>query len=328
MSKATNASERRILGRLSVVHPTSAMRLLTGMRPSRHDGLFAVLFAILVALSVPALASVLELSGRDASASHLPLIPLASLGLLLMDRAVTFRESRFAVLPGGLVILVGVAIMKLADLGMSAQDPNLLTVRTSGVATAAIGVFITCYGPSVARAAFFPLAFLLLMVPVPPRVLDALIETLKIGSTEVADWLFALTRTTYHRDGFVFSLPTLVIEVADECSGVRSTIALLLTSLLAGHLLLRSRWNKVTLLLVVVPVSVLKNGVRITSLSLLSVYVHPGFIEGRLHRDGGVLFFLMGLVLLAPVLLALRRSEDAQRALPRKTERRQPLIVN
>jgi exosortase len=311
MSETANTSEKRILGGLPGVHVTSAMRWLTGMRPSKHDGLFAALVAILVVLSAPALASVLELSRQDASASHLPLIPLVSLGLLLLDRPIILRKTRLALIPGGTVILVGVAILAWAELAVAGQNPNLLTIRTLAIAIATIGAFIACYGPAAARAGFFPLAFLLFMIPLPPALLGGLVGVLKVGSTEVANWLFALTGTTYHRDGFVFSLPTLVIEVADECSGIRSTIALLLTSMLAGHTFLRSPWKKVALVLMVVPVSVVKNGIRIVSLSLLSVHLNPGLIEGRLHRDGGILFFLMGLALLAPILAALRRSEDA-----------------
>ena len=54
---------------------------------------------------------------------------------------------------------------------------------------------------------------------------------------------------------------------------------------------------------------VLKNGVRIFTLTLLASYVDPGFLYGRLHREGGVVFFLLGLLLLAPLLWVLQRSE-------------------
>jgi exosortase/archaeosortase family protein len=54
---------------------------------------------------------------------------------------------------------------------------------------------------------------------------------------------------------------------------------------------------------------ILKNGVRIVTLTLLASYVDPGFLYGRLHRDGGVVFFLLGLLLLAPLLWFLQRTE-------------------
>jgi exosortase len=288
---------------------TSATRLFAVGRPSRHDWLYGMFVAMLVVMSSPAFAALIRLSDRDASASHLPLIPLVSMGLLWLDRADIFRESRLALVPGSVLILIGVAIMALAEVTIASDNPNRLTVQMAAIVVAAVGGFIACYGPVAARAALFPLAFLLFMVPFPPRLLEGAIEILKVGSTEVVDGLFALTRTTYHRDGFVFSLPTLTIEVADECSGIRSSIALLLTSVLAGHMFLRTGWKRATLVAVVLPITIVKNGIRIVALSLLSIYVDPGFIEGRLHHEGGLVFFLLALALFAPVLGLLCRSE-------------------
>ena len=59
------------------------------------------------------------------------------------------------------------------------------------------------------------------------------------------------------------------------------------------------------------PLAVVKNGIRITTLTLLSVYVDPGFLTGRLHHEGGFVFFFLALAILAPVLLLLQRSEAA-----------------
>lgn len=107
----------------------------------------------------------------------------------------------------------------------------------------------------------------------------------------------------------MFSLPGFAIEVADACSGIRSTIALVLTGLLAGHVFLRDSWAKVLIVAVVLPITILKNGVRIVTLTLLAMHVDPGFLTGQLHHEGGIVFFLLGLVILAPVLALLRKSE-------------------
>jgi exosortase/archaeosortase family protein len=72
---------------------------------------------------------------------------------------------------------------------------------------------------------------------------------------------------------------------------------------------LHGRWRKVLLVLAVLPITVFKNGVRIVGLSWLATYLDPAFLDGRLHNDGGVLFFLLALGLLAPVLWLLRRSQ-------------------
>ena len=144
-------------------------------------------------------------------------------------------------------------------------------------------------------------------------LLDAAVGVLKTGSTEVVSTLFTLTGTPFFRDGFVFTLPQFAIEVADECSGIRSSIALVLTSLLAGHTFLQSGWTRALLVVAVLPVTILKNGIRIVGLSLLSIHVDPSFLKGQMHREGGVVFFLLALAMLAPVFALLRRSEIANR---------------
>jgi exosortase/archaeosortase family protein len=54
---------------------------------------------------------------------------------------------------------------------------------------------------------------------------------------------------------------------------------------------------------------IVKNGVRIATLTILANNVNPDFLYGRLHREGGVVFFLLGLGLLLPVYWFLRRGE-------------------
>ncbi|HEY3490784.1 MAG TPA: archaeosortase/exosortase family protein [Candidatus Deferrimicrobiaceae bacterium] len=75
------------------------------------------------------------------------------------------------------------------------------------------------------------------------------------------------------------------------------------------HLLLKSGWQKVALAVVVFPITIFMNAVRIVGLSLLSIHVDPGFMTGNLHHRGGVVFFLVAMLLLGCVLSALRRSE-------------------
>jgi len=111
------------------------------------------------------------------------------------------------------------------------------------------------------------------------------------------------------RTGLVFALPGITIEVAQECSGIRSSMALIITSLFAGHVLLRSVWRKAILMVATLPLLFIKNGIRIVTLSLLTVYVDPSFLAGRLHRQGGIVFLLLTIAMLLPVLWWLRKSE-------------------
>jgi exosortase/archaeosortase family protein len=82
--------------------------------------------------------------------------------------------------------------------------------------------------------------------------------------------------------------------------------------LLVGELVLHSASRKLFLMLSVVPILILKNGARIVAVSLLSIYVDRGFLHGWLHASGGILFYLLGLTMLIPIVMALRKSEQGK----------------
>jgi exosortase/archaeosortase family protein len=92
-------------------------------------------------------------------------------------------------------------------------------------------------------------------------------------------------------------------------------------SLLIGHVVLGSAWKQAVLTLATLPLVIVKNGIRIVTLSLLSIYVDPSFLTGSLHRQGGIVFFLIALVLLVPILWLLQTSEraDPMLSLPPRT---------
>jgi exosortase len=200
-------------------------------------------------------------------------------------------------------------LMLAGALLYSLAPGDLLWVSIAALVLMWTGGFALCYGLRALRAALFPALFLFLMVPVPDAFLNHAIVWLQQGSAEVSYVIFRLVGVPISRSGFVFDLPGITIEVAEACSGIRSSVAVLIISLLAGHLFLRSAWTKMLLLLATLPLLVVKNGIRIVTLSLLSIYVNPSFLTGSLHRQGGILFFLLALGLLVPAVALLQRAE-------------------
>jgi len=244
------------------------------------------------------------------TASHLIAVPLVTLVLLFQDRRTIFASTRFEWIPGLALILAGIAVsLAIFAYHPSANRDDSLSIRIAGFVMLWLGGFLLFYGAAAFRSGLFALLFLIFMIPIPDAIIDAATLLLKRGSTEMVAWLLTVVRTPYYREGYVFAMPTLTIEVADACSGIRSTIALLLTVLLAGHMFLETSWRKALLVLAILPVTLFKNAVRIVALSLLAMHVDPGFIKGQLHHEGGIFFFLLGLAMLAPVLTVLRRSE-------------------
>jgi exosortase len=247
--------------------------------------------------------------------SQIPLIPLVSTFLIYGNRKAIFSEVSFGwrvgltlVTPG--IVSLGVARFNLWPL--SSTNQGVLIVL--GIVLIWMGMFALCFGARAFRAASFPLLFLLFTVPIPEPILSKVIAFLQRGSADLAEAFFQLARIPYFRQGFIFELPGVTIRVAEECSGIRSTLALLITTVLASHLFLRSNWRRLLLILVVVPVAIFKNGLRIATLSALAIYVNPAFLQGDLHHHGGVVFFLIALLPMALFLMWLERGEKASRA--------------
>jgi len=254
-----------------------------------------------------------SLASSDSS-SHIVLIPIISFFLLYLERQRIFSVTRASIVPGASLALLGILLDWLVNRSSIPQEGNWrLCLETLCVVLVWIAGFLLCYGFAALRAAAFPLLFLLLMVPLPDVILDRAVYALQSGSTEISYLIFQLVGTPVSRHGFLLSVPGVTIEVAKECSSIRSSIALFITCLLAAHLYLRTAWKKFVFVILGLLLSVVKNGIRITTLTLLSVYVDPGFLYGRLHRQGGFVFFLIALLILLPVFLWMEKSDKKRK---------------
>ena len=250
-------------------------------------------------------------SGRSDYYSHILLIPFVSVYFLFVERKPILKDLSYSWAAGVSLAVLGALIYLLAlwqKEWLGANDFASLTTASSIVVF--WGGFVLIYGPKAFRAGRFPLLFLLFATPVPAFLLDRVIYVLQVGSTEMTQWLFDVTGTTYFRDGFVYQLAGINIEVAKECSGIRSTLALIISCVVAGHLFLKSGGRQLVLLIAILPITIFKNAIRILTLSLLAIYVDTRFItESWLHHSGGIVFYIPSLGLLGVVLWRLSKGE-------------------
>ncbi len=242
--------------------------------------------------------------------SHILLIIPLSAGLIYLEREEVFSDPGVNIVAGSIVLVLGL-ILLLAARDFSPLQSEKLSVEILALVILWISGFVLCYGTDAFLRAQFPLVFLLLLVPIPEFVVRNAIFALRTGSSDVAYGLLRMLGQPVLKDGFVLRLPRIDLEVAKECSGIRSSLALLVTLLFASQFLLRSPWRKLLLVLVGLPILVIKNGIRIVTIYMLTIYVDPRFLHGKLHTSGGIIFYLLGLLALIPVVALLRRGEGA-----------------
>ena len=276
-----------------------------------RDGLFVVLCIVGLALYFTPLRELIGLSLHKELYSHVVLIPIVSLYFMYLKRRVIFCDLAYSYQVGIPLISAGSLFYFFGKYCLTTLPQNdYLSLMMSGAVTWFVGSFILCFGISAFRKGAFPLLFLVFMIPIPSAVLDPFIRFLQTGSLYAAHGIFKLTGVPFFREGFVFSLSGIDVEVAKQCSGIRSCIALFITSIVAGRLFLRTGWRRIVLVLSVFPIAVFKNGLRVVTLSLLAAYVDKTFITNSwLHRSGGIPFFVVALVFLTSVLWLLRKSE-------------------
>jgi exosortase len=285
---------------------------------AKRHALFSGFVLLSTLLFWKTIGSLVSYALQNESGSHIILIPLVSVFLLYVDRERIFVDTRGGIVPGIVLLLAGIFTWWVGNTWkFSDGHTRSLPAQALSLVLVWMGGFAACYGSRAMRSAVFPLLFLLLMVPLPEAVLARTIYWLQEGSTEVAYLLFKAVGVPTFRQGFFLSVPGVTIEVAQECSGIRSSIALFIACVLAAYFFLRTPWKILVLIGLTVPLAIIKNGIRIVTLTLLSIYVDPSFLKGSLHRDGGFVFFFLALVIVCPILVLLQKSESLKKgALP------------
>jgi exosortase len=283
----------------------------TSFLAGRPWGLYAAWLVVCCLVFGKPLIALAQYATNNDNASHILLIPFIVAALIYLDRQKIVSRSLDLVSAAWFTLPAAVLFAMVlrrsfaeASISLAASILALVLFLTGG--------FVALFGRGSARSVWFSLAFLLFMVPFPEPLLKGVIYLLQAGSATVAEILFDWTGVPILREGFVFHLPKMSIEVAQECSGIRSSMALLILALLVAHFSFSKFWKKALFVSVGFLIMMVKNGVRIATLTLLASYVDPRFIYGKLHRDGGIVFFLVGLALLWPVYWWLRRGDPCR----------------
>jgi len=204
---------------------------------------------------------------------------------------------------------LGVYLCASTMWGWNLARVDQLALTTASYLAFATGGLFLFLGAAFLRAILFPWALLLFLVPFPEAVEGGVEIFFQRTSADVAQVLMSLAGLPVFRDGLFFRLPGILLEVARECSGIRSSLVLFITSLVGGLMLLRRPWSRAFLALAVIPLAILRNAFRILTIAWLCVHIGPEMIHSPIHRRGGPIFFLLSLVPFFALLLFLKWIE-------------------
>lgn len=259
--------------------------------------------------------STFALALRDDQYTHILLILPVSVALIFMDWKSPEPFPGKGVSLGSSLVVLAVLVTLLTRLQALPLKPDeQLSINMLALVVWWVGTFIFCFGTRAFRLAIFPLGFLLWLVPLPDSLLSPIIRLLQEGSAISARILFAAVGIPVGQNGTRLSIPGLTMEVARECSSIRSSLMLVVTTMVIAQTLLRTAWRKTAVIALAIPLSVAKNGLRIFVLAMLATHVDRSFLTGRLHHQGGIIYFLIALAVICLLILVARRSEERSRS--------------
>jgi len=276
---------------------------------------FAALWAIALVVGWRPLAATFALAWGNDQYTHILLILPVSAALIYLDWPALKSISAPNLRAGAILLTVAVLLAVILKWVLVVLPSDVrVSIGMLLVVLWWVGAFVFCFGTRVSRALIFPLCFLFWLVPFPEAMLNAVVTFLQQWTTFAASVLFNAAGVPVAKNGFLLTIPGLTLQVAQECSSIRSSLMLLVTTMVLAQLSLRSPWKKALVVVLAVPLSVAKNALRIFTIAMLGTRVDPGFLTGRLHRQGGIVFFLISLAGVFVLLWILRRTEH--QALP------------
>jgi exosortase len=267
----------------------------------------SVLLALTSILYAPILKELVMDWWTDPDYGHGFFVPLIS-GYVLWHQRARWVKSEVKPSNFGFLVMVGGVILLLGG----SLGAELFTSRFSLLVLLA-GMVLFLAGWKKLRSVSFPLGFLILMIPIPVIIYNQITFPLQLLASRFATSWLELMQVPVLREGNVLILPNYSLEVVEACSGVRSLMTLITLAVAYGYLVESRRWVRYTLPVLMVPIAIVSNAIRIMGTGMLTYHFGPKAAEGFFHDFSGWIIFLAALFLMFVCHLILRRiGKDQQ----------------
>lgn len=228
------------------------------------------------------------------------IVPVAA--YLAWERRGVLRATPLA---PSLLGLVGVAV-GLVWLVAGTLGAELFLSRSSLLWLLA-GAIVFLFGWRHLRILAFPLAFLVLMIPIPAIIFNRIAFPLQLFASRVGAGGLGALDIPVLREGNVIVLASITLEVAEACSGIRSLVSLLTLGIVLGYFMESRTWARVAIAAATIPIAVVSNGLRVAGTGVAAHYYGRAAAEGFMHEFSGWLVFLVAFALLLLVQQGIAR---------------------
>jgi len=267
-----------------------------------------VLGALVVLVYSRVLAGLVVIWARNSDYSHGFLVPVFAAYLVWNKRKTLLQKEVAPTWTGIAVVALALIVLLLGSYGAA-----IFLSRVSLVILLA-GLVLSFLGWEFLKELRFALLVLFLAIPLPTIIFNQIALPLQILASKLASNLLSLFSIPVLRQGNIIQLPSMELEVAEACSGIRSLVTLFTLAVFYGYFLEKTFLRRAFLALASIPIAIAANAVRIFGTGLCVQYWDPDKALGFFHEFSGWVMFLVALGCLVVVhrimhfFLALRRS--------------------
>jgi exosortase len=202
----------------------------------------------------------------------------------------------------GLVVFGGSILVLLA--GLLGSELFLSRISMVGALT---GILLFLFGWAHLRVLAFPLAFLLLMIPLPAIIFNQITFPLQLVASRAGEVAIAAAGIPVLREGNVIVLAHTTLEVAEACSGIRSLITLVTLGLVYGYFADARLWVRSALVVSAIPIAILANAARVAGTGMAAQWWGTAAAEGFFHEFSGWIVFVVAFAMMIVVQTLIAR---------------------
>ncbi len=228
----------------------------------------------------------------DENYSHgFLIVPIAL--YFVWKRRVELKEAARRSSPWGLMVV----IMSMAVLTAGILGSELFLTRISILGTIA-GAILFLYGWNHLKILLPPIAFLLLMIPIPAIIFNQIAFPLQLLASRFGETVLLAVQIPVLREGNVIHLANTSLEVAEACSGIRSLISLLTLGIVYGYFVDPRIWTRLVLAVGTIPIAIAANGIRVAGTGIAAHFYGPEAAQGFFHSFSGWIIFVAAFVMM------------------------------
>ncbi len=180
-------------------------------------------------------------------------------------------------------------------------DADALLIPSLSLAT--LGAALATGGSAAARAVALPAFFLFFAFPIPAIVLNQVLYPVQVFTAEVTTLLLNAVGIRSVASGDRIFRPEAIFQVIESCSGLRTTITLLMSSVIYAELFPRPRWHRVLLIALAPVIGVIANEIRV-----ISIVLNPYSRFAAVHTAQGIVVIVLGVFAIAGLDTLLGRA--------------------